>query len=61
MGPVEVMTVQALADVATRGLMQGRAVRHSEQHSEQLQCALDTRIVIEDPSSLPVLTVGRPI
>ena len=47
MSPTDVRMVQALADVATIGLMQERAVRHSEQLSEQLQTALNTRIVIE--------------
>ena len=47
MNEVDVKMVQALADVATIGLMQERAVRHSEQLSEQLQSALNTRIVIE--------------
>lgn len=47
MTPTDIRMVQALADVATIGLMQERAVRHSELLSEQLQSALNTRIVIE--------------
>lgn len=39
--------VQALADIATIGLLQQRAIRRSEELNQQLQAALDTRIVIE--------------
>jgi transcriptional regulator with GAF, ATPase, and Fis domain len=47
MEPSDVQVVQAFADVATIGLMQERAVRRGEVLSEQLQSALNSRIVIE--------------
>jgi transcriptional regulator with GAF, ATPase, and Fis domain len=38
---------QALADVATIGLLQARIIRHRENVAEQLQTALNSRVVIE--------------
>ena len=43
----DVAVMQALADVASIGLMQERAIRRGEVLSEQLQGALNSRIVIE--------------
>ncbi len=47
MADEDVRVVQALADVATIGLLQERAVRRGEVLTEQLQAALSSRILIE--------------
>ena len=47
MEPNELVIVQSLADTATIGLIQERAIRRGEMLSEQLQAALNSRIVIE--------------
>jgi GAF domain-containing protein len=44
---VDVPIVQALADVAAIGLLQERAIRRGEILTEQLQGALNSRVVIE--------------
>lgn len=43
----DAMAAQALADVATISVLQERTIRDSEAIREQLQRALDTRVVIE--------------
>jgi GAF domain-containing protein len=44
---VDVPIVQALSDVAAIGLLQERAIRRGEILTEQLQSALNSRVVIE--------------
>lgn len=45
--PADLAVAQALADVATIGVLQHRVAQRSELLTAQLQTALDTRVVIE--------------
>lgn len=45
--PASVRIGQALADVATIGLLHERSMRHSDTLNEQLQTALNSRVIIE--------------
>ena len=47
MSDADAAIIQALADIATIGLLQERAITRGEVLSEQLQSALNTRIVVE--------------
>ncbi|MGD9959247.1 ANTAR domain-containing protein [Nocardioides sp.] len=54
----DLMLGQALADVATIGLLQERAVRQSELVAEQLQTALNTRVLIEQAKGVLLARAG---
>lgn len=47
LSPDDLEVVQALADIATVGILQERAIRRNEVLSEQLQIALNSRVLIE--------------
>ena len=55
-GPRDLIAAQALADVATIGLLQQRASEERRLLAEQLQHALDSRIVVEQAKG--VLAAG---
>jgi hypothetical protein len=47
LGPADLVIGQALADVATIGLLQERSMRESRLLAEQLQIALNSRVALE--------------
>ena len=49
---------QALADVATIGILQKRAIRHHDMLAEQLQSAGTSRVIIEQAKGVLVEPVG---
>jgi GAF domain-containing protein len=50
--PEDIKVVQALADVATIAIIQERAISRAETVTEQLQAALNSRIVIEQAKGM---------
>jgi hypothetical protein len=54
----DVAAAQALADVATIGLLQHRAARESQLLAEQLQYALTSRVVIEQAKGVVAQRLG---
>jgi GAF domain-containing protein len=59
--PDDIVAAQAFADVATIGILHERAIRESAILSEQLQIALNSRIVIEQAKGVVSQTRGVPI
>jgi len=51
LAPTDIRVGQALADVATISLLHERGMRHSDILTEQLQTALNSRVVIEQAKS----------
>jgi transcriptional regulator with GAF, ATPase, and Fis domain len=56
MDATDMRIVQALADVATIGMLQQRAVQRGDDLTDQLQGALNTRIVIEQAKGMVAQT-----
>ena len=52
MDSTDIRIIQALADVATIGMLQQRAIQRGDNLTEQLQGALNTRIVIEQAKGM---------
>jgi len=56
--PTDVRIIQCLADIATIGLLQERAIRSAEILTEQLQGALKSRVSIEQAKGILARTHG---
>jgi GAF domain-containing protein len=56
--PTDVRIIQSLADIATIGLLQERAIRSGEMLTEQLQSALNSRVAIEQAKGVLARTHG---
>lgn len=58
LNPEDIVIAQALADVATIGILQERSLRNTEVLSEQLQRALDSRVLLEQAKGVLATTMG---
>ena len=56
--PEEARVVQALADLATIAIIQERLIRQAELLTEQLQFALNSRVVIEQAKGAIARSLG---
>jgi GAF domain-containing protein len=56
--PADLALGQALADVATIGILQERAIRRGEVLNEQLQAALNSRVIIEQAKGVVSQLLG---
>lgn len=61
LGAVDLVVGQALADVATIGLLQERSMRESRLLAEQLQIALDSRVALEQAKGVLAEQTGLSI
>jgi GAF domain-containing protein len=52
MPDADVQLAQALADIASIAILQAKAIRNAEQRDDQLQHALDSRVVIEQAKGM---------
>lgn len=57
-GPDDARVVQALADVATIAILQERSIANAEVLTEQLQGALNSRVIIEQAKGAIAITEG---
>jgi len=57
----DMVAARAFADVATIGILHERSLRESEVLSEQLQLALNSRVVIEQAKGVVSFTDGVPV
>jgi transcriptional regulator with GAF, ATPase, and Fis domain len=61
LGPADLVIGQALADVATIGLLQERSMRESRLLAEQLQIALNSRVALEQAKGVLAEQTGLSI